>query len=533
MRQSFDDTIIALSTPSGHSLRAILRISGPDAFHCVSNIFTYELPASCHSNLRKTSISSLESCPNVVETTTTFRSVNGYIAIKREQIHIPVTLYIMRSPHSFTKEDVVEIHTIGSGPIIEMILSEILFGQKTVMSNNVKENHIAGNPFNGKPADGHIDRHGSNNDTNNTLRLAEPGEFTKRAFLNGRIDITQAEAVIKMIRSMSDSEIQAGIALLKGEMRSLIDDLRDQLVDLCGKIEVSIDFADQDIPLIAHEEIENCLNLINNKLLCLISENKSERKVFAEGINVILYGRPNVGKSSLLNAFDPDIKTIVSDLPHTTRDSIKRTIKIDNVCFNFFDNPGIDIVTESPENKYAIAETDDIHLKSISKSQESRDQADIIIFVLDGSCELKDIDRNLFDKIKEKGKIVVINKCDLPQKINLDGLNNNGNGFFAVNTDAVNGKGITDLKKELMNLVLKGYPDQSGLYLMANARQKMALNSAANFIDYAIKTTKSREGLEFIALDLRNSLDALGEIAGNVIADDILDKIFSEFCIGK
>ncbi|MGR3319993.1 MAG: tRNA modification GTPase, partial [Candidatus Anammoxibacter sp.] len=456
MLSCLDDTIVALSTPSGPSLRAILRISGPDALHCVDHIFTKELPSNCQSD------DNLKSRDGEIEQTPTFRSINGYIHVKKEQTHIPVTLYVMKSPHSFTKEDIVEIHTIGAAPIIEMILSEILFNQKHLLSNN----------------------------PNRTIRLAEPGEFTKRAFLNGRIDLTQAEAVMKLVRSRSDSEVLAGMSLLKGKGRLLINDLRDQMVDLCGKIEASIDFSDQDILLISHEEIKNQLHLIHQELLNLTSDNKAERHVHAEGINVALCGKPNVGKSCLLNAFSPEIKAIVSDSAHTTRDSVKRTIKIDNLCFNFFDNPGIDAAIENVENTNCSGEVEDINSQSMSKSEESLNQADIVIFVLDGSCALKDADKYLLDKIKDKKSVVIINKCDLPQKINLPEADSDTNKFPVIKTSAINGTGIDDLKNELKNIVLKGDIDQSGSHLIMNARQKTALSNTANFIDYAIKTTK-------------------------------------------
>ncbi|MGR3219953.1 MAG: hypothetical protein ACUZ8H_09080, partial [Candidatus Anammoxibacter sp.] len=241
MLSSLDDTIVALSTPSGHSLRAILRISGSDAFRSITHIFTKDLPPDRQSN------NNFKSFDAEIEQTPTFRSINGYILVKKEQTRIPVTLYVMKAPHSFTKEDIVEIHTVGAAPIIDMILSEILFNQKTRLPD----------------------------ESCRIIRLADPGEFTKRAFLNGRIDLAQAEAVMRLIRSRSDSEVLAGMFLLNGEGRLLINDLRDQMVDLCSKIEASIDFSDQDILLISHEEIENQLHLIHQELLSLTFDNKA------------------------------------------------------------------------------------------------------------------------------------------------------------------------------------------------------------------------------------------------------------------
>lgn len=527
MLQSLDDTIIALSTPSGPSLRTILRISGSNAFHSLNSIFIQELPNNT-SKKRDTPPAHFRSAADIIEKTPTFRSIDGYIALRNEEAFIPVTLYIMKTPRSFTKEDVVEIHTIGSVHITEMILSEILSNNERIVSDKTK-----GCSCDNKQHDDRIGETTFKNKTNPTIRLAEPGEFTKRAFLNGRIDLTQAEAVMKVIRSNSDSEILAGISLLKGEIRFLVDSLRNQIIDLCGQIEASIDFSDQDISLIPHEEIKDRLHLIHNELLNLGSGKKSQREVNTEGINVMIYGRPNVGKSSLLNAFGPSIKTIVSDSPHTTRDSIKRTIKINNIFFNFFDNPGIDIDIENSESRNCFTEPDNINSKAMSKSKEALNYADVVIFVLDSSRGLTDTDKTLYGKLKEKRVIIVINKCDLLQKINLGELGNNVNVSSIIKTSTITREGIDNLKKELTDLVLKGQIDKSGSHVTMNTRQNLALASATNFIKYALNTTKEEESLEFIALDLRNALDALGEIVGHVLTDDILDKIFSEFCLGK
>ena len=519
MHHSLEDTIIALSTPSGSSLRAILRISGPDALNCIDNLFIRELnprfqtgwktssvdisPPLMHG-INKPSNTSFNSMSKYIsiKDAKTYTSINGYIVIEKEQTSIPVTLYIMKSPHSFTKEDVVEIHTFGAAPILEMILEEILFGR-----------------------------------TNGTVRMAEPGEFTKRAFLNGRIDLMQAESVMKIIRSKSDSEILAGMSLLNGKMRRLINETKDQLVNLCSRVEASIDFSDQDISLITSEEIENQISLILKELRQLIAGDKTEKQIFVDGVNVVLYGKPNVGKSSILNTLEPDIKAIVSESANTTRDSIRRSIKIDGVSFNFIDNPGVNtnLIGNGMIDDGQNGNCHTVAFKSFEKTQDSLNSADIILFVLDGSCELNDndIDRELFDKIKDRKKIVIVNKCDLPQKMNLDEINNGTDKFPVVITSTVTKTGISDMIKELLNFVVKGDVDQSGSRLIINTRQCSALNDAVRYLDYSLKTIKDHESDEFIALDLRNALDSLGEIAGSVITDDLLDKIFSEFCVGK
>ncbi len=497
MSECIEDTIIALSTPCGSSLRAILRISGPKSFQCLDNIFT-QRPPSYHKVSTNASNNLSTEATNYLSKAETFTSTNGYIFSKKEHIHIPVTIYIMKSPRSYTMDDILEIHTIGSTPIIDMILAEIL---------------ACPNP--------ETERKG-------IIRLAEPGEFTKRAFLNGRIDLTQAEAVMKLIRSKSDNEVMAGISLLKGEISTIVNSIKEQLLALCSLIEASIDFSDQDIELVSHDEIEKRLVLVLNKISHIIAEKTKGEELNNQGINVLFFGQPNVGKSSLLNCMGPDIKTIVSDIPHTTRDSVKRRIKIDNRWFHFFDTPGIESIinhTDETENN--------ITYKSYAKSEECIEMADIVIFVIDGSEEFNHIGVDLLQMLKDKRKIMIINKTDLPPKVTKDDLSNDYGDFTIINTSTINHTGIDILKKELLNIALCNPIDNTGSTTIVNTRQRIALGNAIDFLNYAIESAKLNESIEFIALDIRNALETLGEIVGNVVTDDILDKVFSDFCIGK
>ncbi len=515
MYQGVEDTIIALSTPSGESLRSILRISGSNAQVCLGEIFVHELP-SRQQVIDKAYVTK----SNIVAESDTFTSVNGYLIV--EETSIPATLYIMKAPFSFTKEDVVEIHTIGSPPLLEMILS-------TILSRSNESNHNL------------------NACNNNLIRLAEPGEFTKRAFLNGRINISQAEAVMKLIRSSSDGEILSNISALKGESGRFVNKIKESLLDLCGKIEASIDFSDQDISLISFEEIENQLDLVYDQIVQLISGRKSGNHLVSEGINIMLYGRPNVGKSSLLNCFDPAIKTIVSNIPHTTRDSLKRSIKIDNIYFNFYDNPGIEIELKDSST---FNETDSIldqdlsndnlheadtslNLYSFAKTDEVLTCADLVVLVLDGSCEFTETDKSLLEKTAKYKNLIVINKSDLPQKIKLNDVDTKNTEVTVIKTSTVTGAGIIEIKEELLKFASKADIDRATSCLIVNARQKQELNQTLESLQSALETTRNRDSFEFIALDLRSAMDSLGEIAGEVVTDDILNKIFFDFCIGK
>ena len=270
------------------------------------------------------------------------------------------------------------------------------------------------------------------------------------------------------------------------------------------------------------------LFIVTSKISDIITEKSKGEALNYDGINVLLFGQPNVGKSSLLNCMGPDIKIIVSDTPHTTRDSIKRRISIDNICFNFFDSAGIGSMIDDTSEK-----ANNITYKSFTKSKESIELADIVIFVVDGSAEFNHIDLDLLIMLKDKRKIMVINKADLPPKVSKDNLAEHYGDFTMINTSTVDQTGIDILKKELLNISLRNSVDNTGSATIVNARQRVALDNAIDFLNYAIEAAKSDESVEFIALDIRNALDTLGEIMGDVVTEDILDKVFSDFCIGK
>ncbi|HEY4482337.1 MAG TPA: GTPase, partial [Candidatus Brocadiaceae bacterium] len=288
MSPEIQDTIVAVSSPSGRSLQAIIKISGPEAIQCMKDFF---IPTA-HIDL---------------EVVPTYTSIAGNIHIVEEGINIPAVLYIMKQPYSYTKEDVVEIHILGSPMVFEMLLSSIL--SKGIQ---VKRN----------------------------IRLSQPGEFTKRAFLHGRIDLTQAEATMRIIRAHTDAELKVAVAQLTGSVSQQIKRIQDDAVSLCSYIEAAIDFSDQDIELISAGEIMHRLEVIKNNISHLLIQPEIG-KVSLEGIDTVLYGKPNAGKSSLINALLGKKRTLVSETPGTTRDVIADILEIRGIRFKLMDTAGM------------------------------------------------------------------------------------------------------------------------------------------------------------------------------------------------
>ena len=462
------DTIAAISTPSGRSFSAIIKISGTEAIQCIKNSF---VPNS-HIDL--------ENMP-------TYTSVQGYINVLEEQINIPVLLYIMRQPYSYTKEDVVEIHTIGSPWILEMLLNSI---------------------FSKKP------------DTKRNIRISQPGEFTKRAFLHGRIDLTQAESTMRIIRAQTDSELKSAIMQLTGSISKQIKYVQDEAVSLCAHIEAAIDFSDQDIELISIVEITNRLETIKRTISDLLAQSETS-KVYTDGINTILYGKPNVGKSSLINALLEKKRAVVSEIPGTTRDIIADTLDVSGIRFKLTDTAGID-------------ETEDIVSSlAMERTKDTLKSAHVILIVFDDNTSINEQLREIKLENITGSIIVVINKCDLQKNDLPVELPVELRKYPVVRTSTTTGEGLEKLKKILLETVLGGQVNIYGSPSTFNTRQKEALLRSLQSILQTIESAKNDESYEFIALNLRTAVDALGEVVGEITTENILDKIFSGFCIGK
>jgi len=470
MSPEIQDTIVAVSSPSGRSLHAIIKISGSEAISCMKDFFipTFHIPFDF----------------GVVPA---YTSIAGNIHIMEEGINLPAVLYIMKQPYSYTKEDVVEIHTVGSPIIIEMLLDFLLAKGMQAGRN---------------------------------MRLSQPGEFTKRAFLHGRIDLTQAEATMRIIRAQTDGELRVAIAQLSGGVAQQIKRIQDDAVSLCSYIEAAIDFSDQDIEIISAREIMNRLEVMKNKISHLLIQPETGC-VTPEGIDTVLYGKPNVGKSSLINVLLGKKRTLVSEIPGTTRDVVADILEIMGIRFKLMDTAGMD---DSEEFVLSGA---------MEKTRFALKKAQVILLVFDGNFNIEEQLRTMKLDDSTGNAIIVINKCDLLKSSSSPELPAELKKHPLVHTSALTGEGLERLKETLVESVLGGRVNLSGGAPIFNVRQRDALQRSLQSIQQTMESVSNNESYEFVDLDLRTAIDILGEIVGEVTTEEILSKIFSEFCIGK
>ncbi|MEK7448438.1 MAG: tRNA modification GTPase [Planctomycetota bacterium] len=499
------DTIIAIATPIGPSLKAIIRLSGPESFRLIKKVFTRtRSPATGPDSIRTRPLTSFLS----------YSAVDGYINIK---IPIPATLYLMKSPYSYTKEDIVEIHTIGTTPLLDSILSYFI---------------------------------------QCGVRLAQPGEFTKRAFLNGRIDLTQAEAVLKLIRAGSDQESRLALNSLTGRFARQVKDIQQQLVDLISRLELNLDFSDQEIEIITPQTVRTTIETLINNIHQILQSSK-KHKIFKDGIIAVICGRPNTGKSSLFNRLVPDKKTIVTTLAGTTRDMVEGKCLTGQTLFRIRDTAGIIINPASSGTNHAprcpsgggtSRETSDLSRPGRGKSAlmdkikkitvQSFNEADLFILVLDGSRPLTLQDKTMALKatLVPDRTIVLLNKNDLTQRIRPEMVRKffNKPPLTIVSTSSKTGKGIEHLKTIMVRLSRGSKTGRFSNSFLINTRQENHLKQALLALEKAeaiVKKTKVTD--ELLTIDLREALDQTGAIVGQVVTDDILNHIFAEFCIGK
>lgn len=445
-----NDTIAAIATTTGIGAISIIRVSGDETFKIVNKIFNKNL--------------------NSVKSHT----INyGYIE-KNGEIIDEVLITVMRAPKTYTREDIIEINCHGGIATTNKVLELLL---------------------------------------TNGCRLAEPGEFTKRAFLNGRINLNQAEAVMDLINSKTEKARTLAINGITGNVSNMIKDLRDKLVGLIASIEVNIDYPEYDNEDVTEKDVENELGNIKKKLNEIIN-NSENGKIIKEGIKTSIIGKPNVGKSSILNALLDEEKAIVTDIEGTTRDVVEGTLSIDGIIFNILDTAGIRDTSDTVEKI------------GVEKSLKLIDESDLILFVLNNNEELTTEEEEILDKLKDKNYIIIVNKIDLDKKLNINDNN-------IVYLSALNKVGIEDLKKKIKEIFNLEKLETSDLNYLTGTKNIAILKEALKSIDDVEEAIKNNMPIDMLEIDIKNIWTSLGTIIGETYSEELIDEMFSRFCLGK
>lgn len=456
-----EDTIAAVATAYGEGGIGIIRISGEEALPILQEIFEF------HGD---------------TDTFTSRRMTYGKIIDKeKNQIIDEVLAVYMKGPKTYTAEDVVEINCHGSMVSLRKTLALVL-------------------------------RKGA--------RLAEPGEFTKRAFLNGRLDLSQAEAVIDMIRAKTDKSFDVAVSQLEGRLSLKVEEIRQKLLDLLVDITVNIDYPDEDIEEMTYEKLEESI-IETQDMIEKLLETSSTGRMIREGIKIAIVGKPNVGKSSLMNGLLKETRAIVTDIPGTTRDTIEEVLSIRNIPVYLVDTAG-------------IRETSDkVEKMGIEKSKEAFNQADFILFLLDGSRPLEEEDLQIMEFLKERKSLVLINKRDLGEAISIEEISAKLPASQVIEASLLKGQGITEIEDAVEDLVYGGEIVQKESMMVNNVRHIELLQQAVKSLTDALHMSERREALDFIEVDVKNAYERLGEIIGETVSDDIINEVFSRFCLGK
>lgn len=449
-----EDTIVAISTAVATGAISIIRLSGNEAIKIVNK---------CFKGKDLTKVSS--------------HTINyGYIIDDNEVID-EVLVSIMKKPKTFTTEDVVEINCHGGITTTNRILETML---------------------------------------NNGARLAEPGEFTKRAFLNGRIDLIESESIMDIVNSKSEEARKIALSGVEGKISTLVTNFRESLKQLLSSIEVNIDYPEYyDIEVVTRNDIAKNISTMKEKLSILINESK-DANIIKNGIKTIIIGKPNVGKSSILNKLLQQEKAIVTDIPGTTRDIVEGEIYLDGILLNIIDTAG-------------IRKTEDVVEKiGVEKSLFLIDEADLVIVVLNNNSELSDEDKIILEKTKNTQRIIVVNKTDLENKLQIsDKLDN------IVRTTTATREGIEPLRKKIKELFNTDKLKTKDYTYLSSSRQISLAKRAYQSLISAEEALKNDMPIDMIEIDLKECFELLGEIIGITYSDEIIDNLFKNFCVGK
>ncbi len=462
MFESSSDTIAAISTKPGEAAIGIVKISGEKSIEIADRIFKSE---------KNRKISDMK----------TYNMVYGSIIDNKENVVDAVIVTLMKKPKSYTREDVVEINCHGGLIATEKVLELCM---------------------------------------ENGARIAEPGEFTKRAFLNGRIDLSQAEAVMEIVKSKTEESLKIAARNIKGETRNEIEKLRKIIMDVMVELEASIDFIEEDLEITPYSELEKKVNSICGNIETLIKD-EEKGEIIKNGVKIAIVGKTNVGKSSLLNILSKKEKAIVTALPGTTRDAVEEVLYLEGIPLLLVDTAGI----RKAKNM--------IEKIGVKKSLGHISEAEIVILVLDGNRKVENEDKEIMEKIKEKETIACINKNDLEQKIERNIINKRLGRRKIIEISALVGTGINKLEKEIKRTVLGDINYNIENKIIVNARHKKILKEVKKILEDSKKAMKDKMSEEFPSSDLKNAYDLLGEIVGEKTGEELLNKIFSKFCIGK
>ncbi|WP_144552098.1 tRNA uridine-5-carboxymethylaminomethyl(34) synthesis GTPase MnmE [Bacillus sp. X1(2014)] len=458
------DTIAAISTPMGEGAIAIVRLSGDDAFEIADKLFR--------------SIGGKK----LTEAATHTIHYGHLIEPKSKQVVEEVMVSVMKGPKTFTKEDVVEINCHGGIVSVNRVLQLVL---------------------------------------TNGARLAEPGEFTKRAFLNGRIDLSQAEAVMDLIRAKTDRAMNVALGQMEGRLSKLIQRLRQEILEILAHVEVNIDYPEyDDVEEMTHKMLSEKALFVREEIKKLL-QTSEQGKILREGLSTAIVGRPNVGKSSLLNSLVHENKAIVTDIPGTTRDVIEEYVNVRGVPLRLLDTAG-------------IRETEDIVERiGVERSRQVLQEADLILLVLNYAEQLSAEDEKLFEVVKGMDVIVIVNKTDLEQKIEFEKVYALAKEHKVVTTSLLEDRGVDELEEAIASLFFAGSIEAGDMTYVSNSRHIGLLSQSLQSIEEAIEGVEMGTPIDIVQIDLTRTWELLGEIIGESVHESLIDQLFSQFCLGK
>jgi len=458
------DTIAAISTPMGEGAIAIVRLSGDDAIQIADKLY---------KSIGGKKLSEVPS--HTIH-------YGHLLDPKSGEVVEEVMVSVMKAPKTFTKEDVVEINCHGGIVSVNRVLQHVL---------------------------------------KNGARLAEPGEFTKRAFLNGRIDLSQAEAVMDLIRAKTDRAMNVALGQMEGRLSKLIRKLRQEILEVLAHVEVNIDYPEyDDVEEMTHKMLLEKAQFVREEIIKLL-QTSEQGKILREGLSTVIVGRPNVGKSSLLNSLVHENKAIVTDIPGTTRDVIEEYVNVRGVPLRLLDTAG-------------IRETEDIVERiGVERSRQVLKEADLILLVLNYSDTLTVEDENLFEVVKGMDVIVIVNKTDLPQQIDMERVKELAAEHKLVTTSLLEDLGVDELEEAIASLFFAGSIDAGDMTYVSNSRHISLLNMSLHTIEEAIEGVEMGTPIDIVQIDLTRTWELLGEIIGDSVHESLIDQLFSQFCLGK